>query len=308
MLFLYLCLSVCLLSLFAAFLVFRLTLYTPNKTQNDDHRLYNSGQMKPFREQVIAMIDRLNALPFETVTTVSFDGLTLYGRYYHQKDGAPLAICFHGYRGTPSRDFSGGAMIYREQGINLLMVEQRGHKRSEGHRITLGVKERQDCLYWAEYAVRRFGTQTPLILCGISMGAATVLMASELALPPNVKGIIADCPYTSPKEIMLKVAAGMGVPRQLAWPLIRLSAGLFGGFSPTAADCRHAVKKAPVPILLLHGEADHFVPCEMSREIAAAAPERIAFHTFPEAGHGLSFLADTPRYRSIVERFLQQIL
>ncbi|MBO4873578.1 MAG: alpha/beta fold hydrolase [Lachnospiraceae bacterium] len=308
MIFLILFAILCLLTLSAAFLIFRLTLYSPNKSQNDDHTLYDSDQIRPYRAKVLTMIDELNAIPFETHTIRSFDGLTLYGRYYHQTDGAPLAICFHGYRGTPSRDFSGGIRIYREQGFNILMAEQRGHKRSEGHRITLGVKERQDCLDWVRYAAAHFGENTPIVLGGISMGAATVLMASALDLPGNVKGIIADCPFTSPKEIMLKVAGGMGFPRGPVYPFIWLAARLFGGFSPTAADSREAVKAAKIPILLIHGEADHFVPCGMSREIAAAAPEKIAFHTFPDAGHGLSFLTDPQRYQQIVTDFLDRVL
>ena len=298
----------CLLILSAAFLIFRLTLYTPNKTQNNDLHLYESRQMEPFREQVLGMIRELNARPFETVSITSFDGLKLYGRYYHQKDGAPLAICFHGYRGTPSRDFSGGTRIYLQKGYNLLMAEQRGHKRSEGHRITLGVKERLDCLFWARFAEERFSENTPAMLCGISMGAATVLMASALDLPKNVKAVIADCPYTSPKAIMLKVAGSTGLPGKLLYPLIWLAARLFAGFEPSAADSREAVKQSPVPILLIHGEADHLVPCEMSREIAATAPEKIEFHTFPDAGHGLSYLVDPERYKAICTAFLDKYI
>ena len=37
-----------------------------------------------------------------------------------------------------------------------------------------------------------------IFLCGISMGCATTLMAAGLDLPDNVKGIIADCGFTSP--------------------------------------------------------------------------------------------------------------
>lgn len=308
MIFLILFAAFCLLILSAAFLIFRLTLYTPNKTQNNDFQLYKSRQMEPFREQVLVMIRELNARPFETVSVTSFDGLKLYGRYYHQTEGAPLAICFHGYRGTPSRDFSGGTRIYLEKGYNLLMAEQRGHKRSEGHRITLGIKERLDCLSWARYAAERFGGDTPAVLCGISMGAATVLMASALDLPKNIRAVIADCPYTSPKAIILKVASSTGLPGMLIYPIIWLAARLFAGFDPNAADSRDAVKQSPVPILLIHGEEDHLVPCEMSREIAAAAPERIEFHTFPDAGHGLSYLADPERYKAICMAFLDRYI
>ena len=308
MFFLYFAAVLCLLVLGAAFLIFRLTLYSPNRSQNDDHHIYENGQMAPFRDRVHAMIDELNARPFDTLTISSFDGLKLYGRYYHQKNGAPLAICFHGYRGTPSRDFSGGTRIYLEKGFNLLMAEQRGHKRSEGHRITLGIKERQDCLTWTRFARDRFGAETPIVLCGISMGAATVLMASALQLPENVRGVIADCPYTTPEAIIRKVCRGTGLSDKLLYPFTWLAARLFAGFDPAAADTREAVKQSPLPFLLIHGEEDHLVPCDMSREIAAAAPDKVELHTFPEAGHGLSYLVDPERYARICSAFLDKII
>ena len=308
MLFLYLILILLAAVTAACFFLYRFALYTPNRKQNDDHNVFDSQQYRPYLEQIHEMIDTLNARPYETVQIRSFDGLALYGRYYHVRDGAPLAICFHGYRGTPSRDFAGGTKMYLQEGNNLLLIEQRGHKRSEGHRITLGVKERLDCLAWAHFGAELAGEGVPVMLAGISMGAATVLMASELDLPASVKAIVADCPYTTPMEIMLKVARGMHVPRFLGIPLIYLMSRVFGGFSPTAADTREAVRHAHVPILLIHGEDDHFVPCDMSREIAAAAPDLIEFHTFPGAGHGFSYLIDPARYETLLHAFCERTM
>ena len=87
-----------------------------------------------------------------------------------------------------------------------------------------------------------------------------------------------------------------------------MAAVLFGHFrlgKLTAADGAAASK---VPILLIHGEADLFVPIEMSRQIAAAAPERITLHTFPDAGHGISFLLDKDRYVRLVQEFQKDCL
>ncbi len=63
------------------------------------------------------------------------------------------------------------------EGHNVLMIEERAHLESEGHTITFGIKERYDALDWIRYALQRFGEDTRIILVGISMGAATVLMA-----------------------------------------------------------------------------------------------------------------------------------
>ena len=163
--------------------VYYIAFHSPNKTQNDDFSISHSEQMDLVRDEIIEMIKATHQMPFERVETVSDDGLKLRGRYYHTKDGAPVVIGFHGYRGTPARDFSGGTQLYLQAGFNLLMIEQRSHCSSEGHTITFGVRERYDGLCWIRYVREHCGADTRIILAGISMGAATVLMMSGLDLP-----------------------------------------------------------------------------------------------------------------------------
>ena len=153
----------------------------------------------------------------------------------------------------------------------------------------------------------RFGAEKPIYLCGVSMGAATVLMASEFNLPNNVKGIIADSPYSSPEAIIKKVCKDMGVSPKLAFPFIRLGARLFGGFSIRAVTAVEAVKKAKKPVLILHGEDDRFVPCVMSEEIFNAYGGKKRRETFPNAGHGISYIVDPKRYEQVVGAFLDEI-
>ena len=300
--------AVSIIILLAAYTVFRMIFHSPNKTQNDDLFLSPSEQTDPLRETIFGMIRTLNAIPYERVGITSFDGLRLNGRYYHRMDGAPIAILFHGYRGTPSRDFSGGAQHYLEDGFNVLLIEQRAHCSSEGHVTTFAVREHRDCLTWIDYARTRFGAQTPIILCGISMGASTVLTAAGLKLADNVKGVIADSPFTSPKEIIMRVSRDRRLPPHIVWWLAWLGACLFGCFRPTGVDTAESVKNTQVPILLIHGEDDRYVPCDMGKRIAAANPKMVELHTFPKAGHGLSFLIDRPRYEQITRAFLIRVL
>jgi len=192
-------------------------------------------------------------------------------------------------------------------GFNALVVDQRAHGNSSGHSITFGIKERLDCLGWIDYLNHRFGQETPIILSGLSMGAATVLMTAELNLPQNVACIIADSPYSSPFDIIMKVSKDEGFPPGLCAPFLHLGARFFGGFQLCFCTAKDAVRKAQVPILLIHGEDDHFVPCEMSLEIAANCASRIEVATFPGAGHGLSYLTDPLRYEKVVCRFLRSI-
>ncbi len=280
--------------------------YSPLGKQSDDYHILGYLTQEQ-HDRTVALVDRLRARPYEPVSILSHDGLRLSGRYYHQADGAPLVILCHGYRGTPVRDFCGGADICFSAGFNVLLIEHRAHGSSEGHTISYGINESRDVLAWAEYAVRRFGDGVKILLAGISMGAATVLMASALDLPSQVRGILADCPYTAPDEIISQVGRSVGLPMNLLLPLVELDARVLGRFSLRDAAPLSAVREARVPILLIHGEADDFVPCEMSRRIAAANPDLIEFHTFPGAKHGLSYMADTERYTQLVRDFCGRI-
>ena len=218
-----------------------------------------------------------------------------------------MDIGFHGYRSSALTDFAGGSELSFSMGHNLLLIDERAHGRSEGRTITFGIQERWDADSWVRYAVERFGADTEIILYGVSMGAATVLMAAGLDLPENVKGIIADCPYSSPKDIIRKVAKDMHMPDRLSWPFVKIGGRVYGGFDVDETDAARAVKQAKVPILIIHGDSDSFVPCEMS-DIVSENPALITRCTFPGADHGFSYLVDTPRYRKIVTEFMEKVL
>ena len=279
------------------------TFRSPDKVQNDIFNIPDGEQYQHQRDVMYQMIRDMDAIPFQRVTIRSRDGLTLSARYYHHAHGAPIAICFHGYRGTSIRDFCGGARLCLSHGHNVLLVDQRAHGESEGHAITFGIRERFDCLDWVRWAEEQ--GSPAILLYGISMGAATVLMAAGEGLPSTVRAAIADSPYSSPEAIIAKVSRDMHLPPALSMPFIRTAARL-AGFSLAECTVADAVRRARIPILIIHGEDDRFVPCEMSAEIAAANPS-IRRHTFPEAGHGISYMKDTPRYHALVHEFLSGI-
>ena len=259
-----------------------------------------------FHDQMIELIKGSDILPYEQVSIKSFDKLTLYGRLYIVDEKAPIHIQFHGYRGQAVRDFSGGVRVPQENGHNVLLVDQRAHGKSEGHIITFGIKERKDVLSWVDFVKSRFGDEVKIVLEGISMGAATVLMASNFNMP-NVKAIFADCPYSSPKEIILKVSRSMGLPDFLSIPLLSFGALFYGHFNWNSATAVESVKDSKYPILIIHGRADRYVPIEMSRKIKGANPN-IRLEEFDDAAHGMSYMVDDARYKRIVKEFVDNSL
>ena len=261
-----------------------------------------------YAEVINKCIEDFKKIPYEKVTIRSRDGIRLAGRYYHFNDNAPVSIIFHGYRGNVARDGCGGFRMSRDNGFNVLLINQRAHFESGGRTITFGVKERYDCLDWIEYVRDRFGKDTPVLLMGLSMGAAVVLMAGGLDLPSNVKGIFADCGYTSPKEILQTVIKQMKFPVKISYFFVRLSAIIFGGFDPEEASAKEALKNCKVPVLIIHGEADDFVPCRMSHDNYDACASRKEILTIPGAGHGMSYCIDSEAYVNAVQKFIDSIM
>lgn len=295
-----------LLLLLAAYSAYRQVFYVDKSRLPAPQHLLEGDQYEPFREDFHGLIEKALSLSFEEVYIES-DGLKLYGRYYHSADGAPLQILFHGYRSNAYRDFCGGLDLALHAGHNAILVDQRAHGKSEGKCLSFGVLERKDVLSWVNYAISRFGADTKIVLSGVSMGAATVLMAAELPLPENVVGIMADCGYSSPREIIRKVMAERHYPVPVMYPFVRLGGLVYGGFDIESASAIHSLQKAKIPVLLIHGEDDRFVPCDMSRDMAKACASDVTILTVPGAGHGLSYMVDHPAYVQHVQEFCKKL-
>ena len=276
--------------------------------KEEDYPIPEGEIYEEHRDNMIKWIDEANAKCPREVEIVSRDGLTLRGKYYEKKKGLPIEILFHGYRGSGKRDLSGGVHRCFVLDHNALVVDHRASGRSDGHVITFGVKERFDCLDWVDFVIKNIDGNAKIIITGISMGAATVMTASGDELPENVIGVLADCGYTSTREIVCKVIKDLKLPPKLLYPFARLGAIVFGGFDPSSATAKGAVKKSKTPILIIHGEADDFVPCQMSREIIDACASDKTLVTIPLAGHGISYITDRPLYESSVEEFLNKVL
>ena len=287
-----------LIILLISYLSYRKAFYSSPRKRSTTHLLPESPQYQKANPVIRKLIDEMEKVPYEQVYITSFDGTKLAARYYHLSDSSPLQIQFHGYRSTAVRDFSGGFQLAQKMGRNLLVVDQRAGGKSGGTTICFGIKEKYDCLEWIKYALDRFG-DIPIMLTGVSMGGATVLMASELDLPENVKCIVSDCPYTSPYEIIARECEKMGIPAKLGMPFVCLGARIFGNLKLSGEGAEKAVKNTKVPILLVHGEDDDFVPFEMGKRIYEANPEMITFEAFPNAAHGISFIVDTERYEKL---------
>ncbi len=308
MIFLYILLAVLVIVLAISLICFLKIFYTSRRQKWPEYPVPAGEIYQPHHEQMIKWIKEARALPHTEVSIRSFDGLKLAGTYYEFQKGAPIDILFHGYHGCAEQDLSGGVYRCQRLGHNVLIVDHRAAGKSEGHVITFGINESRDAAAWVQYVVENIDPNAKILLGGISMGAATVMMASAMELPKNVVGTVADCGYTSAKDIIKKVIRDMHLPDNLLYPFVRLGARLFGGFDPDANSPISSMPNCRVPVIFFHGDTDAFVPQSMSEENFAActAPKHLVIT--PGAGHGLCFPVDVDTYVREIEAFFKPFL
>lgn len=288
-----------------SYICFRMTFYSKKRKPLEKDNIYipPDEEYAPYKEAMINWVKQIRVMPREAVKITSFDGLTLVGYYYEKEKGAPIEIMMHGYRGSGERDMSGGVERAFACGRNALIVEQRASGLSDGSVISFGINERRDCLAWIDFVIEKFGEEQKIILTGISMGAATVLMAAGEELPKNVVSVLADCPYTSPKEIIKKVIGEMKLPASLFYPFVKLGARIYGKFDLEETSPIEAVRKAKIPIIFIHGDADAFVPHAMSLRLYEECASEKFFLTVPGAAHGVAYPCDKELYVGAVIDF-----
>jgi fermentation-respiration switch protein FrsA (DUF1100 family) len=238
-----------------------------------------------------------------TVELTARDGTALVGHWYENPNAKRVVVAMHGWRSCWDQDFGFIAPFLHRAGCSVLYAEQRGQNASGGEHMTFGLLERQDCLDWANWVAAHTVPNLPVYLVGISMGATTVLMAAGTELPKNVIGVLADCGYTTGRDIIELVIGTMKLPPKLSYPFVRLAARVYGHFDLEAADALRAMKNCKVPVIFYHGESDDFVPCYMSRQNYEACTCRKRLVTVPGAGHGLCYLVDPEGYLQAAREF-----
>lgn len=293
----------------ASYFCYRLAFSVPKQSREALFEMPDTEQYAPYSAEARQMISAALEIPYKEAVVTSYDGLRLFGKCYIASADAPWLIMLHGYRSGAERDFCGGLKFGIDSGFNVLLVDQRAHGKSEGKCLTFGIKERYDCLTWTNYVISQAGGSCKIALYGMSMGAATVLMAAGSGLPKNVACIVADCGYTSPKAIIKKVIREMHYPVFPTYALVRLGGMLFGGFDIEEYSAVQAMEKCDIPVLFIHGDDDRFVPCDMGRENHRhCRAEGKKLLIVPNAGHGMSYMSDKRAYLGTVSEFLKSAL
>lgn len=298
--------------LIISYVCYRMTFYSKPRDMESikDKIVLPEGEIyEVFRDEITGWINKMRSIQQIDVEITSFDGLKLRGKYFEQKKGAPIELLMHGYKGFFERDLNGGIFRCFALGRNALLVDHRAHGHSEGHVISFGINESRDCADWTKFIAEHIDPNAPIFIGGVSMGAATAMMASARDIHPNVVGILADCGYSSAKEIIKKVIGEMHLPADICYPFVKLGARLYGHFDLEEISPKEAMKTCKLPIIFIHGDADAYVPHGMSVEnYEACASKHKKMVTIEGAGHGVAFPAAQERYIREVREFFDGAL
>lgn len=251
----------------------------------------------PYMDELLEARKWVKSHSLESYEVKSYDGLTLRAKFLPAKDMRAIVLMMHGFRSSVLHDFSLAIKEYYDMGVGSFMPYQRAHGDSEGKYICYGSKERFDVVSWCRLIGEKF-PGVPVILDGISMGASTVMYASALELPDNVKGIVADCGFTSVRDLMKAVIKkNMKMSPFPFYYTTALAAKIRAGIDPKLSTA-DALRKNRLPLFLAHGKADSLVPYEMSVENYEAAKGscEVEFLTSESADHGTTFLKERTEY------------
>ena len=280
----------------------------PKRIKGSNMSISGSDIKRDELEYHAKAVRKLESRSHELVEITSRDGERLVGHLYTVDGARRTLLAMHGWRSSWSGDFAFIADFWFSEGCNVLFAEQRGQNNSGGDCIGFGLLERHDCLEWIRYLNENGHASLPIYLCGISMGATTVLMASCLELPENVCGVCADCGFTSPSEIWKHVVENNlhlrydRFRRMIANNICKKRlCGEEADYSTV-----DALKSCKIPVLFIHGTDDKFVPISMTFENCKACKIPPKLLVVPGAEHGMSYILNKNGYEEITREFFHE--
>jgi len=245
-------------------------------------------------------------LPVEQASFRTADGLNLKGWWSPGKPGLPVIIFCHGMNRSRLELLERAGEAHK-RGYGVLLFDFRNHGESDRAHTTLGILETQDVRAASEF-VRMKAPDQPQVLWGVSMGAATALLAVRDY--GGFAGVVSDSAFPSFREtIEHHVHLLFRIPSFPVANMIVWLTGVRMHMDPDSGDVEAAVRKfGNVPVLFIAGGSDRRMPPGVAQRLydANQSPLRKLL-VVPGAGHGEAFSTNREQYLEAVFSFIESI-
>ncbi len=249
----------------------------------------------------------IKSLPYKEITISSDEGLALYAKYY-DRGSDTTAVLVHGMHGSPLDDMVFHFEYFYNKGFNILLPDQRAHGKSEGQYITYGAMERSDVTKWCSLVANERGKEHKIILCGISLGASSALLAAALSSMPPLYAVIADCGYSDMmEEFRRTIRRRTHLPPLFVEPMLWSMCCKKAGFNPLCVNIPSVMHEVKAPVLFIHGEKDGLVFNSDTDKNAAACRTYHEVIKIPDARHALAFAIGQKECTEAADAFLLKI-
>ena len=262
------------------------------------------GDFAPWAELLRGSRDALLRRGLREVSIRSGDGLRLAADYL-DAGAERTAVLLHGYHSDPMLNLAVQAEAFAARGWNLLIPDQRGHGRSEGAHLGLGLLEQEDLLGWTDWVRSETGVRR-IVVGGVSMGAATAAYAADRLDPETVEALVLDCGFSSPDAQISGDCRKRHLPTALLMPVIRLLAKRRLGLD-LRRSVRDSLARTGIPAFFLHGTEDRTVPWAEGRANCEACASRKQFYSVTGAGHAAAFITDREGAEQALFAFLEEV-
>lgn len=216
-------------------------------------------------------------LAYEDARFETADGVVLHGWFLPAAGSACATVLFlHGNAENISTHIASVYWMPR-YGFSVFLPDYRGYGTSAGAPSLPGVQADIDAAM--RYLRSRPGVADKVVMLGQSLGGASAIYyAAHGAERAHIQTLVVDSAFSSYRGIAREKLAGFW----LTWPLqYPLSWTISDAYSPLAA----VTQVAPIPLLVIHGEADAVVPVHHGEQLYAAAHEPKELWEIEGAGH-----------------------
>jgi pimeloyl-ACP methyl ester carboxylesterase len=245
-------------------------------------------------------------LHVEPVEFKTADGLTLRGWWSEGKSDFPVIIFCHGLNRSRLELLARAGEAHK-RGYGSLLFDLRNHGESDRAHTTLGILESQD-VRAASQLVRMKAPGQPQLLWGVSMGAATALLAVRDY--GGFAGVVSDSAFPSFREtIEHHVRLLFRIPSFPVANMIVWLTGVRMHIDPDSGNVETAVKQfGNVPVLFIAGGADKRMPPGVAKRLFDANQSPLKkLIVVPGAGHGEAFSTNREQYLEAVFSFFESL-